>query len=286
MLRKASSELHADEVLIDLEDAVAAAMKGEVTRTRAVWAVRDLDWGERSVAVRVNAVGTGECLDDIRAVVLGAGARIDAIVVPKVESEAQVQFVDLALTELERSLGLERRIGLEALIETALGLVAIERIAAASDRLEALIFGPGDFAASLGIPQLSVGATEADYPGDQWHYALARVVTTARAYGLQAIDGPFGAIADGDGFRASARRSALLGFDGKWAVHPSQIPLCHEVYSPSPEQLADARTLLAVYERASVVDGQGAVMHDGEMIDEASRRMAEAIVARADATRS
>lgn len=281
MLRKAAAELDADEVFLDLEDAVAPGQKEEA-RAQAAWALRELDWGERGVAVRLNAPGTGACLEDLRAVV-SADGRLDSIILPKVEGEAHVHFVDLALIELEAALGLERRIGLEALIETALGLTQVERIAAASGRLEALIFGPGDFAASLGIPQLSVGAAEAGYPGDQWHYALARIVTTAKAYGLQAIDGPFGAIGDADGFRASARRSALLGFDGKWAIHPSQIALCHEVYRPTQAQVVDARRLLEAYERASSGEGRGATTHDGEMIDEASRRMAEVIIARAEA---
>ncbi len=272
MVRKAATALDADEVFLDLEDAVAPSQKADA-RERAVWALRELDWANRRVAVRVNAIGGGACLDDLRAVV-SAGDRLDTVIVPKVNGPADLHFVDRVLAELETTLRRDRRVGVEVLIETACALTEVERIAAASDRLEALIFGPGDFAASLGIPQLSVGA------GDSWGYVLARVVTAAKAYGLQAIDGPFGAIADANGFRASARRSARLGFDGKWAIHPGQIPLCHEVYTPTAEQLANARRLLEEYERASVGEGRGAATLDGEMIDEASRRIAEAVVAR------
>lgn len=171
-------------------------------------------------------------------------------------------------------------IGIEAQIETARGLVNIERIARASTRTETLIFGPGDFAASLGLPQLSVGMTDDDYPGDQWHYPLSRIVTTARAFGLQAIDGPFAAIRDVEGFRKTAQRAKLLGFDGKWSLHPDQIEPCNAMFTPAQEQYDQAERLLEAYRQFSEVDGVGAAMHEGEMIDEASRRMAQAIVAR------
>jgi citrate lyase subunit beta/citryl-CoA lyase len=196
---------------------------------------------------------------------------------PKVESAADVHLVAGVLDHLERRHGIGRRIGLEIQIESPRGLVEVERIAAASARIETLVFGPGDYAAAAGMPQLSVGAADPDYPGDQWHYVLARIATAARAFGLQAIDGPYAAIRDLDGYRAVARRSRLLGFDGKWALHPDQIAVCNEVYAPTQAELDRAHRILGAYART---DGRGAVVFEGEMIDEASRKMAESVAAR------
>ena len=207
--------------------------------------------GRRTRAVRVNAVGTPWCLDDIVTVVAGAGESCDCVMLPKVEDAAQMHFAAQLLTQLELKHGLDRAIGLEVQIESPRGLLEIERIAAASDRIETLIFGPGDYAAAVGVPQLSVGALEPDYPGDPWHYVLSRIVTTARAFGLQAIDGPFAAIRDLDGFREVARRSRLLGFDGKWALHPDQIAVCNEVYRPGPEEFERALRILDAYRTAT-----------------------------------
>jgi citrate lyase subunit beta/citryl-CoA lyase len=279
MLGKAAT-LPADMVFVDLEDAVAPLEKNDATRAAVVRALCELEWVALTRAVRVNAVSTHWCFRDIVQVVEGAGQVLDCIVVPKVESAAHVHFVDHLLGQLEADLGLAGRIGLELQIESAQGLVAIEEIAGASRRTETLIFGPGDFAGSLGMPQLSVGAVEPDYPGDQWHYVLMRILTTARAYGLQAIDGPYAAIRDVDGFREAARRSHLLGFDGKWALHPDQISVCNEVYSPSAEQYERAERILEAYAAATAGDRLGAVMLKDEMIDEASRKMAEQIAAR------
>jgi citrate lyase subunit beta / citryl-CoA lyase len=281
MLAKAA-RLDPDMVVLDLEDAVAPGEKTDETRARAVAALRDQDWAPPTRTVRVNAASTRWCFRDVVAVVEGAGAVLDSVVLPKVASAAHVQFLDLLLTELEDELGLDRRIALELQIETPLGLLAIEEIAAASSRAEALVFGPGDFAASLGVPQLTVGGIDTDYPGDQWHYVRMRIVTTARAFGLQAIDGPYAGVADVEGLRASARRAQLLGFDGKWVIHPDQIAICNEVYTPSPEQVARSERILAAY-TAATHSGAGAVPHDGEMIDEASRKMAGQIAARARA---
>jgi citrate lyase subunit beta / citryl-CoA lyase len=271
--------LGADMVLVDLEDAVAPAEKTDETRSRVVAALRVPEWAAPTRAVRVNAPSTRWCFRDVVAIVEGAGATLDSLVVPKVESAGHVHFVDLLLTQLEDDLGLERRIGLDLQIESPRGLLAIEEIAAASSRTEALVFGPGDFAASLGVPQLTVGAIDRAYPGDQWHYVLACIVTVARAFGLQAIDGPYAAVRDLEGLREAARRSQMLGFDGKWVIHPDQIPICNEVYTPSPEQVERAELILEAY-AASTSDGAGAVLLGGEMIDEASRRMAEQVAAR------
>jgi citrate lyase subunit beta/citryl-CoA lyase len=184
------------------------------------------------------------------------------------------------LEQLELKHGIERAIGLEIQIESPRGLVEIERIAVASDRIETLIFGPGDYAAAVGAPQLSVGALEPGYPGDQWHYVLSRIVNTARAFGLQAIDGPYAAIRDLDGYREVAQRSRLLGFDGKWALHPDQIAVCNEVYRPGAEEFERALRILDAYTTATDSDGLGAAMFEGEMIDEASRKMALATAER------
>ena len=201
--------------------------------------------------------------------------------VPKVQGPDQVAFVHHLLTQLEAELGMTKRIGLELQIESARGAENLPAIADASDRIETIIFGPGDYAADLGIPQLSVGGIDDVYPGDQWHYILSRIVITARARGLQAIDGPYSAIPDVEGFRTVAERSARLGCDGKWALHPTQIEILNEVYRPSQAQYDRAEALLAAYHLATTEgERRGAVMWEGEMIDEASRKMAEQVAAR------
>jgi citrate lyase subunit beta / citryl-CoA lyase len=275
MLAKAPT-LPADEVFLDLEDAVVPERKDEATRLQIVAALRDSDWLAPTRVVRVNGVGTRWCLDDLLTVVGGGGRQLDCVMIPKVESAAQVHFVAELLNELELKHDLERPIGIEVQIESPRGLVELERIATASPRVETLIFGPGDYAASAGMPQLTVGAATASYPGDVWHYVLSRIVTTAHAFGLQAIDGPYAAIRDLDGFRESAERSRLLGFDGKWALHPDQIEICNEVYRPTQEEYDRAQRLLDAYEAAA----DGAVVFESEMIDEASRKMAISVVER------
>jgi citrate lyase subunit beta/citryl-CoA lyase len=278
MLDKARS-LPADQVFLDLEDAVAPDQKTDATRGLIVEAL-GREWLAKTKAVRVNDVTTRWCLRDVVAVVSGAGADLDCIMVPKVEDASHVHFVDHLLSQLERDLGLEPgRIGLELQIETGGGCVRLEEIAAASPRTEAIIFGPGDYAANLGIPQLSVGAIERGYPGDQWHYICARIVNVARAFGVQAIDGPYAQIRDLEGFEEVATRSRLLGMDGKWALHPGQVEILNRVYSPSQAQFDLAEGILEAYRVATEVDGKGAVMFNGEMIDEASRKMALQVAA-------
>lgn len=279
MLAKAAG-LNADQVFLDLEDAVAPSLKNDETRAAIVHALRDQAWIASTRVVRVNAVGTPWCLDDILAIVGGAGESLDCVMLPKVESAAQVNFAAQLLEQLELKHGFERAIGLEIQIESPRGLVEIERIAAASERIETLIFGPGDYAAAVGVPQLTVGALEPGYPGDPWHYVLSRIVTTARAFGLQAIDGPYAAIRDLDGYREVAQRSRLLGFDGKWALHPDQIAVCNEVYRPGVEDFERALRILDAYKTATDSDGVGAAIFEGEMIDEASRKMALATAER------
>lgn len=279
MLGKARG-LGADEVFIDLEDAVAPLEKSDATRQLVADAVREPGWTARTKVVRVNGVRTPWCFRDIVFVVERAGEAIDCLMIPKVESAGDLAFVDRLLGQLETELGLRRRISLEAQIESPLGLARVDEIAIATDRLEALIFGPGDYAASLGVPQLSVGALEPDYPGDQWHYVLSRIATSARAYGLQAIDGPYSQVHDLAGLAEVARRSRLLGFDGKWALHPSQIDVLNQTYTPSLDEFDRAQRILAAYAEATEARRLGAVMFEGEMIDEASRKMAEQLAAR------
>ncbi len=257
MLAKAV-ELDADEVVLDLEDGVAPTDK-EQARENVVRAVAAGGF-RATVAVRVNGVGTRWHDDDLAAL---AGARPDCVVVPKVDGP-----------ELLEAVRVPDGVGLEAQIETAAGLVNVERTAT-HPRLEALVFGPGDFGASLGVPVLTVGASDPAYPGDQWHYPLARIVVAARAFGLQAIDGPYARLDDLDGFRAAARRTQLLGYDGKWVIHPDQIAPCNELFTPTAEQVERAERILEGV--------TGAARLNGEMVDEATRKLAEAIVLRARA---
>ena len=279
MLAKAAT-LPADQVFLDLEDAVAPVEKTDATRERVVRALTELEWLAGTKVVRVNAVPTPWCLRDLLYVVPNAGPDVDCIMIPKVESADEIHFVDHLLSQLEREIARPRPVGLEVQIESPRGLVNVEAIAAASPRIETLIFGPGDFAASAGMPQLTVGAVDPDYGGDQWHYVLWRILCAARAFGLQAIDGPYAQIRDPEGFLVVARRARSLGFDGKWALHPDQIGLCNEVFSPSVEEFDRASRILDAYREATDDDRLGAVMFEGEMIDEASRRMAAQVVVR------
>jgi citrate lyase subunit beta/citryl-CoA lyase len=276
-----SVTLEADQVLFDLEDATAASEKVGA-RATIVESLRSLDFGDRLVAVRVNGTDTEWCYRDIVEVVEPAGDRIDALILPKAESVADIHFVDRLLSQIELSRGWTvGRIGIEVLIESARGLQQVDAIAAASPRLRALIFGPGDLSASLGLGQLTIGMPDSGYDGDIWHYALVRLLIAARVNGLQAIDGPYAAFADVDGLERSARRTALLGYDGKWVIHPSQIPIVNRAYAPDPATYARAEGILAAYRQATESEGRGAVRFEGEMIDEATRKMAEAVARRA-----
>ena len=268
--------LDADEVFLDLEDAVAPNEK-ETARERVIEALLTLDFGEKTVAVRVNGTDTPHYYRDLIAVVERAGEHIDAIMLPKVRTPGDVEMTDKLLTQIELATDLEvGAIGIEAQIEDAGGLLACEAIAAASPRMETLIFGPGDYSASVGIPITTIGAAPDGYPGDHLNYVYSRLVVAARAAGIQAIDGPYGNIKDEDGLRARARLARALGLDGKWTIHPGQIDVVNEVFSPAPEQWKRAESMLAAYEAAHRA-GAGAAMFEGEMIDEANRKMAERI---------
>jgi len=278
MLGKAPG-LPADEVFLDLEDSVASAVK-QAARAHVITALHRGDWGGKTVAVRVNGVATKWCYRDIIDVVSAAGEHIDCVMVPKVESAADVGFVARLLRMVEEDAGLSRTIGIEAQIESAAGLQAVGEIANSSPRLETLVFGPGDMAASLGMPSMTIGETAPGYPGDQWHAVHMTILVAARAAGLQAIDGPFGRIRDLDGFRAAADRSYSLGYDGKWVLHPAQIDIANEVFAPGQEEYERALAMLDAYQRAADEHGAGAVNFGNEMIDEASRKMAQRLVAR------
>jgi citrate lyase subunit beta/citryl-CoA lyase len=274
--RAADSE--ADTVFLDLEDAVAPADK-ERARENVIRALLEIDWRERgkTICVRVNGIDTHYMYRDVVDVVEQAGHRLDILLVPKIGVPADVYMVDALLTQIEEARGIAHRIGIEALIETALGMAHVEAIAQSSRRLEALHFGVADFAASVRARTVSIGGLNPDYPGDQWHAAISRLVTACRAFGLRALDGPYGDFKDAEGYVAAARRAAALGCDGKWAIHPSQIPLANEVFSPPPEEVRRAQRVLEALEEAAR-EGRGAAALDGRMIDAASARMANNIV--------
>jgi len=275
MLDKAKG-LGVDQVFLDLEDAVAPLAKPDA-RKNIVAALNEGGWGSRVRVVRVNDLTTPWTYRDVIEVVEGAGANLDCIMLPKVQSAAQVHWLDLLLTQIEKTIGLDAgAIGIEAQIENAAGLVDVDAIAAASPRVETIIFGPADFMASINMKSLVVGGLLPGYPGDPYHYILMRILMAARMHDKQAIDGPFLQIRDVDGFREVAQRSAALGFDGKWVLHPGQIDAANEVYSPSQGDYDHAELILDAYAYATSEAGGkvGAVMLGDEMIDEASRKMA------------
>ncbi|HET6965180.1 MAG TPA: CoA ester lyase [Acidimicrobiales bacterium] len=287
-LAKAPS-LGADMYFLDLEDAVAPLEK-ESSRPRVVQAIRDQDWGDSVLCVRVNAWDTRWTYGDVIEVVGQAGERLDEIMLPKVQNAAQVVAMDLLLTQVELNHGLPAgHIGIEAQIETAQGLINVEEICAASPRLETVILGPVDMSASMGMPSLSGGLQIPEYPGDYFHYVFMRILMAGRANGLQVIDGPYVKVRDPEGFRDYARRTQILGYDGKWSLHPDQVGILNEVFSPTQEQFDKAWDVLESYRQATEGDRKGAVMFGEEMIDEASRKVAVMLVAkgeRAGMTRS
>jgi len=272
MLGKAPG-LAADEIFMDLEDSVAPDEKA-AARKNIVAALNENDYGDKTVGVRVNGVYTHWCYRDIIEVVEAAGAKLDFIMIPKVQYASDVTFVADLLRMIEDTNGFDRRIGIEAQIENAQGLTNIDEIAAASDRLETLIFGPGDMAAAMGMPHSTVGQIVPEYPGDHWHWIVMRILVAARNQNLQAIDGPYAAIRDLDGIREVATRTRQLGYDGKWALNPDQITVLNEVFTPSQEEYDRAEDILEAYQKATDTDRIGAVMFGDEMIDEASRKMA------------
>ena len=275
--------LPADQVFLDLEDAVAPLAKPDA-RKNIVAALNDGGWGDKIRAVRVNDLTTSWTYRDVIEVVEGAGANLDCIMLPKVQSAAQVQWLDLLLTQIEKTMGYPiGRIGIEAQIENAQGLIAIDAIAQASPRIQTLIFGPADFMASINMKTLIVGEQPAGYDvGDAYHHILMAILLAARAHNKQAIDGPYLQIRDLDGYRRVAGRSAALGFDGKWVLHPGQVDVANEVYAPSQEDYDHAELILDAYDYYTSEAGgkKGSAMLGDEMIDEASRKMALVISAK------
>lgn len=267
---------------LDLEDSVAPLEKIEA-RAKVVDAIKNLDWGDRVLCVRVNAWDTKWTYGDVIDVVGNAGDRLDEIMLPKVQSAAEVVALDLLLTQVEANAGLPiGHIGIEAQIETTRGLINVEEICAASPRLETIIFGPADFAASMEMPVLTGGVQIPDYPGDHFHYVFSKILMAGRANGLQVIDGPFLKIREPDLFRDYCRRTQVLGYDGKWALHPDQVTILNELFSPTQEQFDRAHAILDAYKEATEGERKGAVMFGDEMIDEASRKMALKFIARGE----
>jgi citrate lyase subunit beta / citryl-CoA lyase len=281
MLGKAPG-LPADMVFLDLEDAVAPLEK-ESARAKAVDAIKNQDWGEKVLCVRVNAWDTKWTYGDVIEVVGNAGERLDEIMLPKVQQAAEVIAMDLLLTQVEINAGLPiGHIGIEAQIETARGLINVNEICSSSKRLETVILGPVDFSASMEMPSLAGGLQIPEYPGDYFHYVFMKILMAGRANGLQVIDGPYVKVRDPEGFRDYCTRTEVLGYDGKWALHPDQIPILNEVFSPSQEQFDKAWDVLEAYKSATEGDRKGAVMFGDEMIDEASRKVAVKLVAKGE----
>ena len=275
--------LPADMVFLDMEDSVSPLEKVSA-RAKVVDAIKNQDWGEKILCVRVNAWDTEWTYGDVIEVVGNAGERLEEIMLPKVQTPGQVEAMDLLLTQVEKNAGLPiGHIGIEAQIETAQGLINVNEICAASPRLETVILGPVDFSASMEMPSLSGGLQIPDYPGDYFHYVFMKILMAARANGLQAIDGPYVKVRDNDGFRDFCKRTQILGFDGKWALHPDQVTILNEMFSPTQEQFDRANAILDAYEEATTTgDRKGAVMFGDEMIDEASRKVAVKLVSRGE----
>jgi citrate lyase subunit beta/citryl-CoA lyase len=278
MLQKAAASA-ADHVFCDLEDAVAPSAKVEARR-KISWALNNLDWGRKTRCVRINDVTTEWCHGDIIEIVETAGANLDTIMLTKPYSAADVIFLDRMLNQLEKKLKLERKIGIEVLIEEVQALQNVEAIATCSERMECLIFGMGDYSGSQGIDIVNIGGT-ANYPGDIFHFARFRITMAARAAKIDAVDGPFGDFKDEAGYREEARRARSLGMVGKWAIHPAQIAPALEIFSPTPDAVAKARNMAAAYREAEA-KGLGAVQIDGVMIDVAVLRLVKNTLDKAD----
>ncbi len=285
MFEKAAAS-NVDYVFLDLEDAVAPDDK-LAARANIIQALRDIDWrgASKTISIRINGLDTHYMYRDVVEIVEQAGEFLDTILIPKVGVPSDVYMVDAMLSQIETAVGINHRIGLEALIETTLGMANVEAIAMASDRLEAMHFGVADYAASCRARTTNIGGLNLDYPGDQWHDGLSRMLVACRAYGLRPVDGPFGDFNDPEGFQLAARRAAALGYEGKWAIHPSQIDLANGVFSPPASEVDRAKRILVALEEAAA-EGKGAAQLDGRMIDAASARMAENVVAMDDAIQS
>lgn len=290
MFEKAAAS-KADVIFLDLEDAVAPDDKAQA-RKNVIEALNDIDWGNKTMSLRINGLDTHYMYRDVIDVIEQGGERLDLIMIPKAGTASDIYAVDMLVTQAEAAMGRKKRIGFEMIIETALGMANVDEIAAASPRNESLHFGVADYAASTKARTTVIGGPNPDYGvltdpaedgsrdyhwGDMWHYAVARMVVAARANGLRPIDGPFGDFSDPDGYKAQARRSAILGCEGKWAIHPSQIAAANEVFTPSEKEVNKAKRILEAMEQAQK-EGRGAVALDGRLIDIASIKQAEALV--------
>ncbi len=285
----------ADVVFLDLEDSVAPKDK-ETARKNIIEALNDLDWSEKTVSLRINGLDTPYMYRDVIDILENAVDKLDLMMIPKAGTAADIYALDMLVTQIEAAKGAAKRIGFEMIIETALGMQNVGEIAAASRRNESLHFGVADYAASTKARTTNIGGPNPDYGvltdkwedmdrafhwGDMWHYPIARMVVAARANGLRPIDGPFGDFSDADGFRAQAGRAAVLGCEGKWAIHPSQIALANDVFSPSGDDVKKAKRILDAMEKAQK-EGQGAVALDGRLIDIASIKQARVLVGKAE----
>lgn len=269
MIQKAS-ESKADHVFLDLEDAVAPSQKRDA-RKKIIAGLKTLDWTGKTRCVRINDLTTEYAYEDIIEIVEGAGEHLDTIMMTKVQTAADVLFADKLLHQIEKKLKMKRRIGLEALIEEVEGMQNVDAIAACTPRLECLVFGMGDFSASMGVTNKNVGETDG-YPGDIWHYARFRLIMACRAAGIDPVDGPFADFKNPGAYREECKRSMILGCVGKWAIHPSQIDIALDVYSPKADDIARARKLEKAYAEAEAA-GLGAINVDGIMVDVASIRI-------------
>lgn len=282
MIEKAADS-NVDYIFLDLEDAVAPPDKLQA-RKNIIEALNDIDWRAKgkTMSIRINGLDTHYMYRDVVDILEQAGQHVDTILVPKVGVPSDLYAVEMMISQIEENMGLPNKIGTEALIETALGMANVEAIAASGGRLEALHFGVADYAASNRARTVVIGGLNPDYPGDQWHFALSRMTVACRAYGLRAIDGPFGDFSDPDAYIASAKRAAALGIEGKWAIHPSQIDLANDVFSPPATEVDRARRIIEELKKAAA-EGRGAAALDGKMIDAASERMANNVLVVADA---
>ncbi len=279
----------ADVINIDLEDSVAPDDQ-DTARKHAIQAIGDIDWGDKTLSVRINGLDTPYWYRDVVDLMEQASERLDLIMIPKVGNASDIYAVDALVTAIERAKGREKQLGFEVIIESAAGISHVEEIAAASPRLQAVSLGAADFAASMGMATTGIGGTQENYYmhregqkywSDPWHWAQANIVAACRTHGVLAVDGPFGDFSDKEGFMAQARRSATLGMVGKWAIHPSQIALANEVFSPTEDAVTEAREILAAMEEAKR-SGAGATVYKGRLVDIASIRQAEVIVRQAE----
>jgi len=269
---------NADYILLDLEDSISPNDK-LTARKNVITALNEINWKKKNktISVRINGLGTSYIEEDILNIIGQAGDKIDTILIPKVESKNDIYIIDNLITNAEKENKLINKIGIECLIETVLAMINIKEIATSSNRLESLHFGPGDYAASIRARTTIIGGLNPDYPGDQWHYALSKLVLTCRAYGLRAIDGAFDDYHDSNSYTATAKRAAAMGLEGKWAIHPSQIDLANEVFSPTEVEVERAIKILDEIDKIALL-GKGVAQFNGRMIDSASARMAKNIV--------